>query len=223
MSPPPLHRRLVFRLLGERRATRRGGRRESDREPMRGWYPALLLGLCIAAADWTTKALVAHSVPLGDFRLFVGEGVALWHVRNEAMMLGLWGNLPLAGRQTIAIVAALVAAVFLVQILGRGHRLRPHERPWAWVFVGLVLGGMLGNLGERALHWGVTDFLSFRWGDIWLPPGNLADVALFLSIPLAVPVSVFEMRGRMRRRPQTAPETSASAASSLGAGAADVA
>lgn len=190
---------------------------------MRGWYPALLLGLCIAAADWTTKALVAHFVPLGDFRLFVGEGVALWHVRNEAMMLGLWGNLPLGGRKTIAIVAAVVAAIFLVQILGRGHRLRPHERPWAWAFVGLVVGGMLGNLGERALHWGVTDFLSFRWGDIWLPPGNLADVALFLSIPLAVPVAAFETMGRMRRRPVAAPGNSPPVSSALGTETADAA
>lgn len=190
---------------------------------MRGWYPALLLGLCIAAADWTTKALVAYFVPLGEIRLFVGEWVALWHVRNEAMILGLWGDLPLSGRQAIASVAAVVAAVFLVQILGRGHRLRRHERPWAWAFVGLVLGGMLGNLGERALHWGVTDFLSFRWGEIWLPPGNLADVALFLSIPMAIPVVVFETMGRMRRRDLAAPGNVPPAASTLGHEAADAA
>jgi lipoprotein signal peptidase len=58
---------------------------------------------------------------------------------------------------------------------------------------------MLGNLGERVVHWGVTDFISFRWGDYWLPPGNLADLALFLSMPLCVPVILFEFIGRSRR------------------------
>ena len=82
---------------------------------------------------------------------------------------------------------------------GRAHRLPSHHRRWAWLFVGLVLGGMMGNLGERLIHWGVTDYLSLRWGDFWLPPGNVADMALFLSIPLAIPVIVFELMGRARR------------------------
>lgn len=220
MSTSPLHRRLFFQLLGERRTTRRGGRRASDHEPMNGWYPALLLGLAIATVDWGTKMLVSANVALGEFRPFVGDSVALWHVRNDAMMLGLWSNLPLAGRQAIAIAAAVVAAVFLVQIMGRGHRLGRGERPWAWSFVGLVIGGMLGNLGERAVHWGVTDFLSFRWGDIWLPPGNVADVALFLSMAMAVPVALFEIRGRMRRRPVEA-GGEAAASAEMPTGAAD--
>jgi lipoprotein signal peptidase len=58
---------------------------------------------------------------------------------------------------------------------------------------------MLGNLGERVVHWGVTDFISFRWGDYWLPPGNVADLALFLAMPLAVLVILFEFIGRSRR------------------------
>ncbi len=99
----------------------------------------------------------------------------------------------------------------LFQIVGRGHRLPPGRREWAWTFVGLAFGGMLGNLGERVVHWGVTDFLSFQWGDVWLPPGNVADLALFLSVPLTIPVMVFEMRARARRgtgAPVTAlPET----------------
>lgn len=194
-------RRSFYRLLGERRAERRGGRRRADLEPRRGWIPALWIGALVALTDWSTKALVAATVPLEDFVPFIGDRVALWHVRNEAMMLGLWGNFSLEVRQGIAVCAAVVATVFLVQILGRGHRLERHERPWAWLFVGLVMGGMLGNLGERAVHWWVTDYLSIRWGDIWLPPGNVADLALFLSIPLSVPVILFETLGRMRRRP----------------------
>lgn len=60
---------------------------------------------------------------------------------------------------------------------------------------------MLGNLGERLVHFGVTDYLSIRWGAWWLPPGNVADLALFLSIPLAIPVLWMEIRERARRRP----------------------
>jgi lipoprotein signal peptidase len=190
---------LLRRLHGERRATRTGGRRFSDGEPLHGWRTVLAVALSVALLDWTTKALIAATVPLGSF-VEVWEGrVAFWHVRNHAMILGLWGDLPLPARKVIAVVAGSVALLLLFQVVGRGHRLPPGKREWAWVFVGLAFGGMLGNLGERAVHWGVTDYLSLHYAGLWLPPGNVADVALFLSIPLSVPVMFFELQARALR------------------------
>jgi lipoprotein signal peptidase len=196
-------RKLSRRLLGHRRTTWRPdqapGRRAADLEPMRGWVPALKIGLGVALLDWAAKAAVVATMAEGDFREVVPGALAFWHVRNPAMILGLWENFPLGARKLIAVVAAVVGALLLLQILGRGHRFPRHQRRWAWLFVGLVLGGMLGNLGERAVHWGVTDFISLRWGPYWLPPGNFADLALFLSVPLALPVMLFEILGRSRR------------------------
>lgn len=190
---------VLRRLQGDRLAGPAAGRRRSDHEPNRGWGPVLALTLAVAALDWAAKAAVAASVPLGDFAEVWQGRVALWHVRNEAMMLGLWDAYPLAVRKGIAVTASVVALFVLFQVVARMHRLRGGERRVAWTFAGLAFGGMLGNLGERLLHWGVTDYLSLAWGDLWLPPGNVADVALFLAIPLAVPVIVFELRGRALR------------------------
>jgi signal peptidase II len=197
--------RVFRRLLGQRRTVldpgRPPGRRASDREPLNGWRPALLIALAIALTDWLTKFLIASSMQIGDFREVIEGRIAFWHVRNPAMILGLWENLPLDSRKLLAMVAAVVGVLVLLQIIGRAHRLPRHHRRWAWLFVGMVMGGMLGNLGERVIHWGVTDYLSIRYGEYWLPPGNVADLALFLSIPLAIPIVVFELMGRARRRP----------------------
>ena len=203
VSNPSRFQRIVSRLMAQRRTEHRPGaspgRRAADYEPIRGWRPALLIALGIALLDWGVKAAIIASMPIGHFRQVIPNAVAFWHVRNPAMILGLWENFPLGGRKLLAIVAAILAALVLLQIVGRAHRLPGHHRRWAWVFVGFVLGGMMGNLGERLIHWGVTDYLSFRWGDFWLPPGNVADIALFLSVPLAIPVIVFELKGRARR------------------------
>jgi len=197
--------RIFRRLLGQRRAVhdpdRALGRRAADREPVYGWRPALLIALSVAVLDWITKLAIASSMEIGSFREVIDGRLAFWHVRNPAMILGLWENLPLDSRKVLAVVAAVVGMLVLLQIIGRAHRLPPHHRRWAWLFVGMVLGGMMGNLGERVIHWGVTDYLSIRYGDYWLPPGNVADLALFISVPLAVPVVVFELLGRARRRP----------------------
>jgi lipoprotein signal peptidase len=195
--------RIFRRLLGQRRTVldseRPPGRRAADYEPLSGWRPALLIAMGIAVLDWAVKIAIISSMQIGDFREVVDGRVALWHVRNPAMILGLWANFPIEYRKLLAIVAAVLGALVLLQIVGRAHRLPRHQRRWAWIFVGLVTGGMLGNLGERVIHWGVTDYLSFRYGAYWLPPGNVADIALFLSIPLAIPVIIFEMMGRARR------------------------
>ena len=196
-------RRAVRRALGHRRTTlhpdRSPGRRATDREPVLEWIPPMAIALGVALVDWTTKLLISLTLPMDELREVIPGRLAFWHVRNPAMVLGLWENFPLATRKVIAVVAAVVGAVVLLQIVGRGHRFPRSHRGWAWVFVGLVLGGMLGNLGERVVHWGVTDFISIRWGDYWLPPGNLADLALFLSMPLSIPVILFEFIGRSRR------------------------
>jgi len=156
------------------------------------------------ALDWGTKAVISFSMAEGEFREIIPDAVAFWYVRNHAMILGLYDNLPLGARKGIAVAAAVLGLVTILQILGRGHRLPRYQRLWASVFVGMVCGGMIGNLGERAIHWGVTDFLSLRYGPYWLPPGNIADVALFLSIPMALPVIVFELMGRARRSARAA-------------------
>jgi lipoprotein signal peptidase len=203
-------RRVVRRALGHRRTTlhpdRSPGRRATDHEPALGWVPPTLIALGVALLDWTSKLLISLFIPMDDLREVVPGRLAFWHVRNPAMVLGLWQNFPLATRKVIALVAAVLGAVLLLQIIGRGHRFPRSHRGWAWVFVGLVLGGMLGNLGERVVHWGVTDFISIRWGDYWLPPGNLADLALFLSMPLCVPVILLEFMGRARRGAASARE-----------------
>jgi lipoprotein signal peptidase len=188
-------------------------RRRTDLETNHGWRPALAILLVVAMLDWMVKIGVASAVQVGDF-VEVWEGrIALWHLKNPDMVLGLWGNFPIQVRMAIAVLAVLCAILLAFHILYRGHRLLPHRRPWAWLFVGLAFGGMLGNLGERLIRWSVTDYLSFAWGEFWLPPGNVADVALLLSMPLAAAVVFFELEARALRRPRVAAqEPTASAA-----------
>lgn len=201
-----LIRRTVRRLRGERRAQRGGGRRRTDYEPNRGWVPALLIALLIASLDWGVKWWVTQRLPLSGFEVVWPDRMALWHLRNDAMILGLYGDLPLVSRKVIATLCGIVGALLLFEVVGRGHRLPPNRRKWAWLFVGLASGGMLGNLGERVVHWGVTDYLSFRYKDLWLPPGNVADLAIFASIPVALAVIAFELEARLQRREAPAAE-----------------
>lgn len=206
---------IAGNVFGKRRRRPRPGhpgRRAADGEPMRGWMPTILIGLTIAVLDWAAKGVVIALLPESGFVEVLPRSLAFWHVRNDAMILGLYGDLPLELRKAIAVAGALTGAVLMSQVLACAHRLPREQRRWSWLFVGLVLGGMLGNLGERAIHWGVTDFISIGWGEVWLPPGNIADLALFASVPMALLVSALELLARANRGRQPAPAPAAAEA-----------
>lgn len=212
--------RFIGVVTGERRRTRRGGRRSTDHEPNRGWIPILALALPIALLDWATKWTIVQTIPLHEMRV-ISDRVAFWHVKNPALVLGLHGEMPLGFRKLMVTIYATIAFLLLIAVLMRGHRLLPHRRKWAWIFLGMVAGGMLGNLGERVLHWGVTDYLSFRWGDIYLPPGNVADLSILLSMPVAMAVLLFELEARALRR-NIAVREAAAAAPEMGRATPDI-
>lgn len=86
-----------------------------------------------------------------------------------------------SGRTTLIAVVGLGVAAYLV-VLG----LRADSHRWA-VGMGVLLGGALGNLVDRALRAGdgvlggrVVDFVDLQW---W-PVFNLADVALWGGIAI---------------------------------------
>ncbi|BCJ47489.1 hypothetical protein GCM10010168_18470 [Actinoplanes ianthinogenes] len=78
---------------------------------------------------------------------------------------------------------------------------RLRSKPWA-VALGLVLGGALGNLGDRlfrdpgVLRGHVVDMISLFGPDAqYFPVFNVADMCLTVGVVLAV---VFELTGRAR-------------------------
>jgi lipoprotein signal peptidase len=175
-------------------------RRSSDRQPNTGWMPVLATMTLIASIDWWMKALVRGFIPVDGFVTLWPDRLAFWHVQNPAMILGLHGDLPLISRQVITVLASILALLVLTDVVKRGHRLPAERRRVVWLCAGLASGGMLGNFGERLIYWKVTDFFTVRLGSTWLPPTNLADVAIVAALPLCAAVIRYELEARGRRR-----------------------
>jgi signal peptidase II len=52
------------------------------------------------------------------------------------------------------------------------------------VAAGLIVGGALGNILDRAVYGAVADFLDFHWGDLHFPTFNLADSCISIGVAL---------------------------------------
>ncbi len=55
---------------------------------------------------------------------------------------------------------------------------------WAHVALGLVFGGAVGNLIDRARFGAVVDFLDFYWRSWHWPAFNVADSAISVGVTL---------------------------------------
>jgi signal peptidase II len=149
--------------------------------PRRAALAACATGLAVIVLDQVTKAAVRDEIARGDSRELV-LGFDLVHVRNTGVAFGFLadgGALLLVGTA----VALLALIVFFVLHSGQ---------PLVWLPTGLLLGGALGNLIDRAHQGHVTDFVKFPH----FPAFNVADIAItFGVISLVV---VLEGPGRKR-------------------------
>jgi signal peptidase II len=120
----------------------------------------------VVICDQASKQVVIHSVdPDSHTRFFLG--VDLTYTRNRGVAFGALGGSSLVTALTIAAVVAL-AAYFTLRA----------GVPMLWLPFGLVVGGAIGNLADRAREGAVIDFIK----PVFWPAFNLADTAIVVGI-----------------------------------------
>ena len=135
----------------------------------------------VVALDQLTKALVRDGLAFGERRDLL-LGVDLVHVGNSGIAFGL-----LEDGGALLIVGAAVALLALLAFFAT-HA----GRPLVWLPTGLLLGGAIGNLIDRADKASVTDFIKFPH----FPAFNVADI----SITFGVIALIYGLEGPPRRR-----------------------
>jgi signal peptidase II len=147
----------------------------------RGGPPAAIAtaGL-VVAIDQVTKQLADSNIERGnDVNVFFG--LDLTNTRNTGVAFGALDGAGLVVAILIGVSLALLVAYFVV------HR----DMPLLWLPVGLLLGGALGNLADRAREGAVIDFIDpVAW-----PAFNVADSCIVVGVFLLLWV----VEGRPRR------------------------
>jgi signal peptidase II len=93
---------------------------------------------------------------------------------NEGISFSMFNS---GESHTVAILLVVQIAVSLVLIWW----LRSLESRWLQVACGLVIGGALGNVIDRAMFGAVADFLDFYVGDWHFPTFNMADSCISIG------------------------------------------
>ena len=136
---------------------------------MRVW----LLALLIAVADQASKQWVRDTFALGESHHIIEGLFQLTYVRNTG---AAWGML---GGQNIWLAALSVVVLALMVIFRRTFLSNTWEHRLA---LGLLVGGILGNVCDRIKLGYVTDFLYFHWHAHYFPAFNIADSVICVGV-----------------------------------------
>lgn len=133
--------------------------------------------------DQWTKALAREVLkPLGPFRpkVVIPGFFNLRYSENPGVAFGMLQQIP-GGRLLLTLMA--VAAFLLVLAY---LRKTPATATRLHVALGLVGGGAIGNLIDRALYGRVTDFIVWHVKEHEWPAFNIADAALCIGVGLMI-------------------------------------
>jgi signal peptidase II len=162
----------------------------SRRRPLRrsaaGAIVAVLAAI-VLAADQFVKYLTITNLPLQEPVPVLGEFLQLYYVRNPGAAFSLGSEVT----WIFTIALSVVAAVIIWKAFGLRSRL------WA-VVLGCLLGGVLGNLGDRLFRdpgfpvGHVVDMISMPW----MMPAifNVADVFIVTGMISVALLVVFGLR-----------------------------
>ncbi len=121
----------------------------------------------VVALDQATKQAAVNALSRGE-AVNVFFGLDLTNTRNKGVAFGALEGGGLWVAALIAAALALVLAYFAFNA----------ARPGLWLPVGMLVGGALGNLADRAREGAVIDFIDpIAW-----PAFNLADVSIVVGV-----------------------------------------
>jgi signal peptidase II len=133
-----------------------------------GWRKVLIVAGIVMIADQLTKSIVRGTILPGDRRQVLAGILDLTNAHNKGVAFGALAG----GGAIVAALTGLALGALVVYFVLRSRT------PHLWLPVGLLLGGALGNLADRARMGSVTDFIDPR---LW-PAFNVADSCVVVGV-----------------------------------------
>lgn len=139
-----------------------------------------LIAVTIAALDQLSKWLVVRSIRPEETRMVISGCFSLVNWPNTGAAWGVFKDYNLL----LTVVSVLaVLGLYLFRRTFQLHRLSSR------IALGLIAGGIIGNLIDRVRVHHVIDFLSFYVGPYHWPAFNVADSAICIGVGLYIIMS----------------------------------
>jgi signal peptidase II len=140
----------------------------------------LVIAGVVLALDQITKQLVLAWLPLGAVVVVVEGLVHLTLVMNPGLAFGMLAGVPVHLRWVV-----MALSLGALAVLGRMALRTLPEGGWLGrTSLGLLFGGAVGNLIDRAQFGAVVDFIDVHWRGYHWPAFNVADSSISVGVVL---------------------------------------
>jgi len=146
---------------------------------------ALSIGLAVVLLDQSTKQWIRSAFVYGESHPIIEGFFNLTYVRNDG---AAWNILSGHGLVLILISIAVLALLVIY------HRSFLQEQFSHKILLGLMVGGIAGNLIDRIRFGWVTDFLDFQFGTYHYPSFNVADSAICIAVGLYIITNLLQKK-----------------------------
>lgn len=149
-------------------------------------FPARLrwlwLSLAIVFLDRLTKAWIETQTTESWRHEAIHNFIYLVHSKNPGIAFSLFAGSTSPALRILLIIGAITIIAIIAGLLVAGKNL-------SWLNaagLALLLGGATGNVTDRIIHGGVTDFLEVFLGTYRWPAFNVADSAITVGAILLI-------------------------------------
>jgi signal peptidase II len=145
----------------------------------------------VIAIDQLSKWLILTEVMKPPRVIEITGFLNLVLLSNKGVSFGLFSSDAVWAQPALAGFAALVSILLVFWM-------RQAQHCFSAIFLGLVVGGALGNAIDRLLHEAVVDFLDFHVAGYHWPVFNIADSAITIGVIFIIAEGLFADRKKTK-------------------------
>ena len=127
--------------------------------------------------DQGMKLLICQKMKENQLIPIIPKFFSLFYVKNTGAAFSILKN----NTSLIIVISCVILAILDSYI----KQARPFSK-WERISLGLITGGIVGNLLDRVLHHAVIDYLYFQFGSYSFPVFNIADIAITVGVFLMI-------------------------------------
>lgn len=135
--------------------------------------------------DQIIKIIVTHNMKLNTSIDIIPKFFSILYVQNTGAAFSILED------NTILLI--IISALFVV-ILDRYIKKEEHFTKLGVISLGMIMGGIFGNLIDRILRHSVIDYLSFTVLKYNFPVFNLADIGITVGVGLYILSMILERK-----------------------------
>ena len=136
-----------------------------------------IVAFVITLIDQVIKNILIFNFDFGDEVVLIDDFFSITMLKNTGAAFSLFDS------NTIFLILVSIFALNLIYFfLIKGKNLLNFEK----VVLGVLIGGILGNLVDRVVHGYVIDYLDFNLFGFNYPVFNFADISIVVSIVLII-------------------------------------